>query len=56
MSKVYVINPNNSPSFEIKATSMIKNGNYYEFVNETGIVAFVPADVPVVLKSALDPK
>lgn len=54
MSKVYVVNPNSSPSFEIKATSMIKNGHYYEFANETGIVAFVPAEVSVVLKSVLD--
>lgn len=46
--------PTYSNSFEVFADNMVLNRDYYEFVDETGIVAFVPANVAVVEKGSLN--
>lgn len=52
--RTFVVSPSHSDRFEVIASSMVLNRDYYEFADETGIVAFVPACVPVVEKDHLN--
>lgn len=52
--KVFVINPCSHPSYTITCDNMVKNGDFYEFTDETGIIAFVPTRHTIALVSSVD--
>lgn len=52
-ARTFVVNPYMSNQMEIKANSVVRVDSWYEFSTETGVVAFVPANVPVVEKDKL---
>ena len=52
-SKTFVVNPADSRSYKIVCNNMVLNRDYYEFTNETGIIAYVPACVSVVEETSL---
>lgn len=52
-TRTFVVNPHMSNEMVIKANSVVRVDSWYEFSTETGVVAFVPANVPVVEKDKL---
>lgn len=51
--KTFVVSPNSHPSYKIICSNMVKNGDYFEFTDETGIVAYIPTAYSIVLEENL---